>query len=129
MHAHLIRSIDTYTMRSVVSKQVWNSLKRFAGFNSLPSSLDAIVTTLIASAKSRSVWSVVSKLLFAATTYFIWKERNSRLFKKQTRSEAQLVDVIKPTVRLKLLSCRFKKTANMIDLVRVWKLSPSLMHP
>lgn len=109
--------------------QVWSSLKLFAGFSSLPSSLDAIVHTLIVSAKSRSVQSVVSKLSFAATTYFIWQERNNQIFKKQIRSEAQVVDLIKSTVRLKLLTCRFKKTANVIDLVRVWKLPPSLMHP
>ena len=100
----------------------------FAGFSSLPSSLDDIVNSLIVAAKSRSVRSVVSKLLFAATSYFIWQERNSRIFKKQFRSEAQVIDVIKSTVRLKLLTCRFKKTANVVDLVRVWKLPPSLMH-
>ena len=58
----------------------------------------------------------------------IWQERNNQIFKKQKRSEAQVADFIKSTVRLKLLTCRFKKTANVIDLIRVWKLSPSLMH-
>ena len=100
----------------------------FAGFGSLPTSLDAITHALIVSAKSRSVRSVVSKLLFADSTYFIWQERNNRLFKKARRIEAQLEEVIKATVRLKLLTCRFKKTAKVLDLVRVWKLSPSLVH-
>ena len=109
------------------SMQVWGSLKSFAGL-SLPTSLDAISNVLIMTAKSRSVRSVVSKLLFAAASYYIWQERNNRIFKKQKRSEAQVVDLVKSTVRLKLLTCRFKKSANVIDLIRVWKLSPSLMH-
>ena len=79
-------------------------------------------------AKSRSVRSVVSKLLFAATSYVIWKERNKRIFMKQKRSEAQVVDYIKSTIRLKLLTCRFKKSASVEDLLRVWKLPLSLMH-
>ena len=94
----------------------------------MPASLYAITNMLILTAKSRSVRSVVSKLLFAASTYVIWQERNNRIFKKVKRSEDQVVDFIKSTVRLKLLTCRFKKTSNVIDLVRVWKLSPSLMH-
>ena len=110
------------------SMQVWDTLKMFAGLTVLPSSLDSIVNVLIGSAKSRSVRSVISKLLFAAAAYVIWQERNNRLFKKQSRSEAQVVDFIKSTVRLKLLTCRFKKTANVIDLVRVWKLPTSLIH-
>ena len=121
-HDHLFFSCS-YSM------QVWSSLTRFAGFSSLPSSLDDITHTLIVSVKSRSVRSVVSKLLFAAASYFIWQERNNRIFKKMRRTEAQVEDIIKSTVRLKLLTCRFKKTANVIDLVHVWKFSPSLIHP
>lgn len=121
-------SYDHLFFECLYSMQVWSSLKLYAGFSSLPSSLDDIVHSLIVAAKSRSVRSVVSKLLFAATSYFIWQERNSRIFKNQFRSEAQVVDVIKSTVRLKLLTCRFKKTVNVVDLVRVWKLPLSLMH-
>ena len=40
----------------------------------------------------------------------------------------QVVDFIKCTVRLKLLTCRFRKSANVIDLVRVWKLPSMLIH-
>lgn len=76
----------------------------------------------------RSARSVVSKLLFAAATYIIWQERNNRIFKAQKRSQAQVVDLIKSTVRLKLLSCRFKKTAKVEDLLRVWHLPLSLRH-
>lgn len=110
------------------SSQVWNSLKLFAGFGSMPSLLDAIVQFLIPMAKSRSVRSVVSKILFAATSYVIWQERNNRIFRKQKRSEAQVVDFIKSTIRLKLLTCRFKKTVSVKDLLRVWKLPQSLLH-
>ena len=110
------------------SSQVWNSLKVFADLGVMPSSLDAIITFLTIKARSRSVRSVVSKLLFAATSYVIWQERNNRIFKQQKRTEAQVVDVIQSTIRMKLLTCRFKRTANVTDLVRVWKLPSSLIH-
>lgn len=79
-------------------------------------------------AKSRSVRSVVSKLLFTATSYVNWQEKNNKIFRKQKRSEAQVVDYIKSTICLKLLTCRFKKSVSVEDLLRAWKLPLSLMH-
>ncbi|GKD79035.1 hypothetical protein Tco_1341656, partial [Tanacetum coccineum] len=37
-------------------------------------------------------------------------ERNDRLFVKKKRSHDQVIDVIKSIIRLKLLTCKFKKT-------------------
>ncbi|GJY15198.1 hypothetical protein Tco_0385620 [Tanacetum coccineum] len=47
------------------------------------SSLDDIVDVIIALPKKRSVRGIITRLVFAASTYFIWQERNSRLFKSQ----------------------------------------------
>ena len=110
------------------SFQVWGSLKTFSGLSDIPSSLEDVVRYLIPISKSRYVRSVVSKLLFAATSYFIWQERNNRIFKQQRRSESQVIDLIKLTVRLKLLTCRFKRKTNVLELVRVWQLPLSLMY-
>ncbi|GJX34832.1 hypothetical protein Tco_0246389 [Tanacetum coccineum] len=63
-------------------------------------------------AKIRSTRSVVSKLVFAASNYFIWQERNNRLFMMTSRSRDQVINIIKSNVRLKLLTCKFKKTKN-----------------
>lgn len=103
-------------------------MKSFAGFQDIPDSLDDVTRYLIPLSKSRSVKSVVSKLLFAASSYFIWQERNNRIFKHQRRSEVQVIDIIKSTVQLKLLTCKFKKTSNTRDLLRVLQLPLSLLH-
>ncbi|GJY68079.1 hypothetical protein Tco_0471061 [Tanacetum coccineum] len=84
--------------------EVWEHLKRFTGMSIIPSNLSSIVDFLIPMAKIRSVRCVISKLIFAAASYFIWQERNYRLFMKKKRSEDQVIDLIKSTVRLKLLT-------------------------
>ncbi|GJY49962.1 hypothetical protein Tco_0439918 [Tanacetum coccineum] len=89
----------------------WDShLQVFTGVPNMPSSLDLIVDILKPISQKRSARNVIVKLVFAASCYFIWQERNNRLFKNQKRSEDQVIEVIKSTVRLKLLSCKFKKT-------------------
>ncbi|GJY14215.1 hypothetical protein Tco_0383524 [Tanacetum coccineum] len=40
--------------------------------------------------------------------------------------EDQIIDVIKSTVHLKLLTCKFKKTKNVQMLIHLWKLPTSL---
>ncbi|GKA23747.1 hypothetical protein Tco_0709780 [Tanacetum coccineum] len=58
-------------------------------------------------------WLVESKRLLmvvAACAYYIWQERNWHLFKKNKRTAKQVIDCIMSCVRLKLLSCKFKKS-------------------
>ncbi|GJV05506.1 putative RNA-directed DNA polymerase, eukaryota, reverse transcriptase zinc-binding domain protein [Tanacetum coccineum] len=119
-------SHDHLFFKCVFSLHVWEHLKRFTGLTNIPSDLNSIVDFLILLAKIKSTRSVISKLIFAAASYFIWQEQNNRLFKKTKRSQDQVIKVIKSTVLLKLLSCKFKKTKNVQMLFHLWKL-PNLL--
>ncbi|XP_071694843.1 uncharacterized protein [Rutidosis leptorrhynchoides] len=59
---------------------------------------------------------VIIKLLLAASVYFVWQERNRRLFKKSKRSPEQVFEVIYSTVRLKLMSFKWKSTLSALRL-------------
>nr|GEV87928.1 hypothetical protein [Tanacetum cinerariifolium] len=107
------RNLDVVDLNSSVAKE---HLKQFMGISNIPSELNPIMNFLILSAKIRSARNLIVKLIFAALCYFIWQERNDRLFMKKKRSQDQVIDVIKSNVRLKLLTCRFKKTAHVQTL-------------
>ncbi|XP_071727289.1 uncharacterized protein [Rutidosis leptorrhynchoides] len=66
---------------------------------------------------------VVTKLAFSATVYFIWQERNARLFTGKARSEEDLFQVIFSTVLLKLMSLRWKDSTYVHRIKHTWKLS------
>ncbi|GJZ42190.1 hypothetical protein Tco_0589076 [Tanacetum coccineum] len=70
------------------------------------------------SAKRRTLKCIIAKLVVAAAAYFIWHERNYRLFKRAKRSEDHVVDCILSSVRLKLFSCHFKQSQEGFDLMR-----------
>nr|GEW85376.1 hypothetical protein [Tanacetum cinerariifolium] len=109
------------------SLQVWNYIKVFAGLPIVSSSLNAIVDVVIARPKRRSVRGIIARLVITASRYFTWQERNYRLFKNQRRTHNQLIECIKSTVRLNLLTCSFKKTRNVMAFVHLWKLPNSLI--
>ncbi|GKA86021.1 putative ribonuclease H-like domain-containing protein, partial [Tanacetum coccineum] len=65
-------------------------------------------------ANKRTVLNIMGKILFAAATYFIWLERNNKLFKRTRRSPEELRDAIVVTVRLKLVTFRIKNKAKLL---------------
>ncbi|GJT67491.1 putative reverse transcriptase domain-containing protein, partial [Tanacetum coccineum] len=70
----------------------------------------------------RTARFIFGKLIVAAAAYFIWLERNNRTFKNVRRSPEEIRDIIMVTVRLKLLSLRFKNTNSVRHLLSRWKM-------
>ncbi|GJR35283.1 hypothetical protein Tco_1210967 [Tanacetum coccineum] len=73
-----------------IPEQVWNHMKIYAGTPKMAASLNAIIDHIIPMSKKKTIRSVIVKLVFAASTYFIWQERNYWLFKNQKRSPNQI---------------------------------------
>ncbi|GKD89345.1 hypothetical protein Tco_1364852, partial [Tanacetum coccineum] len=99
-----------------------------AGLPNVIGSISVIVHSLIPISKRRSVRSVVAKLVVAACSYYIWQERNLRLFQNQKRSHNQVIDSIKSSIRFKLLSCSFKKSKDALMFKRLWDLPDSIFR-
>ncbi|GJY01937.1 putative reverse transcriptase domain-containing protein, partial [Tanacetum coccineum] len=84
--------------------------------------LNDILLWLQPMAAKRTFKGRVGKLILAASSYYIWRERNNRLFKGTRRSPEELRDLIIVTVRLKLVSFRFKNTMTVQRLLALWKM-------
>ncbi|GKB85752.1 hypothetical protein Tco_0958024 [Tanacetum coccineum] len=108
--SNVISTRDVFRAGFDLSAKVWNHLKSFAGLSSSRPDFNHILSTLLSIAKRKSLRSVIVKLVVAASAYFVWHERNNRLFKNNNQSVKQLIECIMSSVRLKLLSCRFKKS-------------------
>lgn len=67
----------------------------------------------------------MGRLVFGASAYFVWQERNLRVFKKGSRNVDQLYKCIFNTVRLKILTLRLKKSSGFPSLLERWKIEPN----
>ncbi|GJX81113.1 reverse transcriptase domain, reverse transcriptase zinc-binding domain protein [Tanacetum coccineum] len=92
------------------ANSVWNRMKVKAGLGRVSHNIYDIVDHFGGIARRKTTHVVIAKLVVAASAYFIWQERNWRLFKKSKRSIDQVVSCISSSVRMKLLSCAFKRT-------------------
>nr|GEU42770.1 hypothetical protein [Tanacetum cinerariifolium] len=95
-------------------------VKGLAGLNASNPNIYDIIQDLLPIVKHRTTVSVIAKLVVAASPYYVWQERNWRLFKKGKRSSDQIVECIVSSVRLKLLSCKLKKSKSGERMARLW---------
>nr|GEW12648.1 reverse transcriptase domain, reverse transcriptase zinc-binding domain protein [Tanacetum cinerariifolium] len=91
------------------SSQVWSKVRVLYSMDTIPPRLIDVTTSINPISKGKTMVSILSRLVLAATSYYLWLERNGCLFKKKTSSSDQIVDVILSMVRLKLVNLKFKK--------------------
>ncbi|KAJ0442317.1 putative RNA-directed DNA polymerase [Helianthus annuus] len=105
------------------SAAILDAIKEKSSMKMVPNKWSDIVGWLLPRANSRSLNSVIAKLLVKAAAYFIWQERNLRFFNNQLRPPEAITNTIIDTVRLKLSSFKYKDKPNVRKILEDWKLS------
>ncbi|XP_071689125.1 uncharacterized protein [Rutidosis leptorrhynchoides] len=104
------------------SAQIWKMVKSKVIFRGLPNRLDAIVGKLAQYPFTNTIWNFINRSILAASVYYVWHERNSRLFKKGKRTVSDLCDAIQNHVRMKLVLLKVKKSKAVIKAGQMWSL-------
>lgn len=89
-------------------------MSKMADIQDNESSWEEIVNKMSLYNNSKSIWEIIRKLCLGATTYFIWQERNGRLFSDNKRSAEGLFSIISDEVRAKIVSIKVKQNASVI---------------
>ena len=71
--------------------------------------------------KNNFGWAV-DKLILAASVYFIWQERNRRLFTGVSRNVESVISCIKDSVKTRLLALKVKKSTKSQRIASKWGL-------
>lgn len=104
------------------ASKVWLQVRDLAELQNVPPIWNIIIDTLAQIASSKSLINVIRKLLVAAVAYFIWQERNNRMFRNQNRPPDVLCKEIIHTIRLKLMGMTYKKTDRVSSILERWKV-------
>nr|GFB61969.1 reverse transcriptase domain, reverse transcriptase zinc-binding domain protein [Tanacetum cinerariifolium] len=87
----------------------WSKVRVTCGMDAISPRFIHIIAFIVPISKGNMVISILSRIVVAATSYYIWREKNERLLKKKTSSLDQIAQVILSMVRLKLVTFKFKK--------------------
>ncbi|GKA05183.1 RNA-directed DNA polymerase, eukaryota, reverse transcriptase zinc-binding domain protein [Tanacetum coccineum] len=89
------------------SKEVWNELLKKLNV-SLSRSWDQIIDEIKDLPANRNIWSIVRRLVCGAAVYYIWQERNNRLFRNEKRESKTVLNIAMEAVVMKLIGLKVK---------------------
>nr|GEU82374.1 hypothetical protein [Tanacetum cinerariifolium] len=85
-------------VRNSVKNAILNIMSFNEGMDTICPNLSDIVMHLTPIAHRRTTDSIFGKLILAASAYFIWVERNNRLFRSSSKNVDDVCDMIKVTI-------------------------------
>ncbi|GKF38004.1 hypothetical protein Tco_0114762, partial [Tanacetum coccineum] len=85
--------------------------------------LESIIQSLSNSKNGNNIRSITRRLLFNASIYNIWKERNGRIFRDNKRSCAEVYKSIEEMIKNKLLGLIFKDSVAVREIEGKWCIS------
>ncbi|KAJ0604634.1 putative RNA-directed DNA polymerase [Helianthus annuus] len=109
------------------ASQIWNGVRDKADMGSIEENWEDIFDYLLQHAESNRANHIIGKLVVGATAYFVWQERNNRLFSTKKRNATHLIEVILTTIRMKLHTMKFKRTSRVNQVLLEWKLPRALI--
>ncbi|GJV85367.1 RNA-directed DNA polymerase, eukaryota, reverse transcriptase zinc-binding domain protein [Tanacetum coccineum] len=102
--------------------EIWGKLKDLTGYNSLPDKWVDILNLMNSKRHNKSIKSVMIRIILAACVYFIWTERNKRFFIDEKHNCKEMISIVVNHVRLKLASLNVKRTVQVEEINRKWKV-------
>ncbi|KAK9058081.1 hypothetical protein SSX86_022921 [Deinandra increscens subsp. villosa] len=110
------------------SMQVWSTVRKKTCISLNGPVWSDIISCLVGPTTS-SIETMVAKLVVHAAAYFIWQERNNRIFQNHARPQDSLASIIRDTVRNRLMGIKIKKTGKACCILQDWNISgDSIIH-
>ncbi|GKC52350.1 RNA-directed DNA polymerase, eukaryota, reverse transcriptase zinc-binding domain protein [Tanacetum coccineum] len=104
------------------------NLKKRITTTDLPDEWDQTVQAMGNFQSTKSIWNILKKIGIATCVYYIWKERNDRIFTQEKKPYSQVLQSINENIRLQLMSLTIKKSTNSIRVVELWEVKFNFME-
>ncbi|XP_022014827.1 uncharacterized protein LOC110914335 [Helianthus annuus] len=101
---------------------VWNNVKSMVDMSNVNDSWESIKDWMVQHANTKKIDHIVCKMVVAASTYFIWQERNNRFFSQNQSSVSMVTERIVNTIRLRVMGFNPSGDANHTRMLKKWKI-------
>ncbi|GJR31859.1 RNA-directed DNA polymerase, eukaryota, reverse transcriptase zinc-binding domain protein [Tanacetum coccineum] len=95
-------------------------LKGLVKLDNAPNCWSDILNFMLKIPFNKSIWSVLQRLLIGASSYFVWLERNLRIFQRKARSLDDIFNLIKEAVRLRIMGLTLNDTVQVFEAAKLW---------
>ncbi|XP_021979813.1 uncharacterized protein LOC110875929 [Helianthus annuus] len=104
------------------SAKIWNIVNKRVDMGNVNDTWSSIMAWIEQHASSKKLEHIVCKLVVAASTYFIWQERNNRLFSHLQRREETVAQLILDMVRLRIMGFKVGGDIGHRKLLERWEI-------
>ncbi|GJZ98249.1 RNA-directed DNA polymerase, eukaryota, reverse transcriptase zinc-binding domain protein [Tanacetum coccineum] len=103
------------------SKEIWKELKSLLSVR-LSDNGYQIISEVVLLPLNRNIWSIARRIILNAAVYYIWQERNNRIFKQEKRDTETMANLIRETAMMKLIGLKVKDSATVNEVERRWQI-------
>ncbi|XP_071712274.1 uncharacterized protein [Rutidosis leptorrhynchoides] len=103
LHSHLF-------FECTYASQIWNYSKSLSKIAMGAPSWQNVISSIDTISGKMTYSIIVAKLVFGASVYFIWQERNRRLFSRKAMGCDKVKELIFSTVRMKIMAISWNNT-------------------
>ncbi|XP_071715054.1 uncharacterized protein [Rutidosis leptorrhynchoides] len=115
-------SINHLFFKCDFSLKVWKAMKNKLIYRGLTDDLQGIIQGIALYPFKRNIWCILNRLVVAACVYFVWQDRNNRIFRKEARSEDVLCRIICSFIQCKLLTFKVKQSVVVNKVEGIWEI-------
>ncbi|XP_022003123.1 uncharacterized protein LOC110900543 [Helianthus annuus] len=108
------------------ASEVWGLVRNMVDMGSVTDSWSSIMLWMELNAHLKTLEHIICKILLSATTYFIWQERNSRLFSQLQRKTCDLSKTIIDSVRLRIMGFKLGREPKHRKILETWLISKNM---
>ncbi|GJS50125.1 hypothetical protein Tco_0600246 [Tanacetum coccineum] len=91
------------------SNGIWKELLKMMNVK-LSECWDHVIDEMKVLPSNKNIWSIVRRLVCGTAVYYIWQERNNRLFRNEKRDINTIINIAKEAVGMKLLGIKVKES-------------------
>ncbi|GKD23870.1 hypothetical protein Tco_1225573 [Tanacetum coccineum] len=119
-----IRFSTSIVWKDVIGEngKVWKKVCTLARMKFKVDTWENLVEELSSNQNSRNVWTVIRNLCLAAV-YYIWQERNVRLFQNNKREANDLTDLMIDELKAKMVYIAVKNSNNVLLAESTWNVN------
>ncbi|GKB89360.1 reverse transcriptase zinc-binding domain-containing protein, partial [Tanacetum coccineum] len=104
------------------SKAIWTKLQSLMACSINDHRWDDIVRSIAEKPCLNSIWSVIRRLCLGAAVYYIWQERNYKIFKDQKRKWSIVWQLVYDNIKTRLMGLTVKNSKAVEDAAAIWEV-------